>query len=72
MLEGLERVSRRSEVVERSKDIRRRGGVGGMTKEKLVLVELVFLCSMDLRIGWAFWSLLRAFWRSEISGSFEI
>lgn len=31
----------------------------------------VFLCSMELRIGWSFWSFWRVFLNNGILGSFE-
>lgn len=40
-----------------------------MVKENVFVVG--FLCSLEWRIGWAFWSLWKAFWRSEVSGSFD-
>lgn len=52
---GFERVSRISKVDERSNVLIWTKGVGDVTKENVFALVLVW--SLDLRIGWAFWSL---------------
>lgn len=45
-------------------------GVGDVTKEDVFVPVLEW--SLDLRIGWQFWSLWRAFSRREVSGNLEV
>uniref|UniRef100_A0A7C8YXI9 Uncharacterized protein n=1 Tax=Opuntia streptacantha TaxID=393608 RepID=A0A7C8YXI9_OPUST len=54
----------------RSKCWRRRGGDGGMRREKVLLKESNW--SLDLSMGWEVWSLWREFSRREKSGWFLV
>ena len=57
------------EVAERSKDWTLRSEVDVVEKEKEDVLELKW--REELRIGWVFWRLWRAFWRREGSGGLE-